>query len=457
MPSLEEVFRTHDGDVHVDAAVEPVVEITHLIHGVVHDPFVLRASNESYLTSDTCLSVHVGLGGGAITLDEGVEGTIRRRGRADAEERVLGPTSVVLAPTDAARFERGDTVYFVRAYRPLPPRKITLPRKEKVRIAVSLLVAVVVAFGVHAVYGQIIIQADEAAKAKMAVEEPEQERFADVTKLREKVKELEKTRPIEVRPKPKPKPRPKPVKVEPEKVVPAEPEPEIEVSPQVPKAAASKVAEKVAAARAGKTKAQALADTLAGVADPSGKKADTVGKLGGINVTADGPASGTAVAAMGTPGGGQYGAVGVEGSGGGGVNTKGGKAVAGKVAKLKARQKGRVVRGKVRASKSRARIGGEGELDKAKVYAVIKRATGRIRACYERALLKKPTLGGQIKFSWTITTSGSASGVRVRSSSIADAGVGKCIMGVLRKLRYPKPKGGAVTISFPFMFKAAAQ
>jgi hypothetical protein len=457
-PSLEELFRAQAVGPQVAAAVAPVVEITHLVSNVVHDPFVLRADNESYLTPDGSLNVHVGMGGGAITLDHGVAGTIRRQGRADAEEQLVGPTTVLLAPTDAGKFVRGDSTFFIRVYRPEPPKKIRMSAEERARTVISLVVAVLVAAAIHGTYGAGMIQASDSARAKLMVEEPEKERFADVAKLQERVKELKESRPIEVKPLPRTRPKPKARPVP--KAAVAIPEPDLipEPSPEVPKAARTEVANRVAAARQGKTRARALADTLAGVSNPNAKPGDTVGKLGGINVTADGPASGTAVAAMGTPGGGQFGAVGAEGSGnGGGVATKGGKAAVGSAGKLKARRKGRVVRGKVRASKSRARVSGEGELDKAKVYAVIQKATRKIQGCYERALLKKPSLSGQIKFKWTIMGSGKASGVRVQSSSISDAAVAGCIRGILAKLRYPKPKGGPVTISFPFMFKASSQ
>lgn len=98
--------------------------------------------------------------------------------------------------------------------------------------------------------------------------------------------------------------------------------------------------------------------------------------------------------------------------------------------------------------------GGEGELEASAVIAAINRRMGAITRCYERRLMSNPSLGGRINFGWTITPSGSVSGLRVRSSSLGDTQVASCVAGVLRGIRFPQPRGGSVQISYPFIFRA---
>lgn len=113
--------------------------------------------------------------------------------------------------------------------------------------------------------------------------------------------------------------------------------------------------------------------------------------------------------------------------------------------------------GKVRGSVSRVsslmRASG-GQLDRALVLQVINRHIGAITQCYERRLVANPGLSGRIVFNWRISESGSVSGVSVRSSTISDAQVASCISGVIQRMRFPRPEGGPVSISFPFVFRA---
>lgn len=97
---------------------------------------------------------------------------------------------------------------------------------------------------------------------------------------------------------------------------------------------------------------------------------------------------------------------------------------------------------------------GDGELEASAVTRAINRRMGAITRCYERCLISNPSLSGRINFGWTITPSGSVSGLRVRSSSLGDTQVGSCVAGVLRSIRFPQPRGGSVQISYPFIFRS---
>jgi outer membrane biosynthesis protein TonB len=143
-------------------------------------------------------------------------------------------------------------------------------------------------------------------------------------------------------------------------------------------------------------------------------------------------------------------------SGGGGVvSTLSGDQVAGKGTGIgtlgKSNRKGKV-RGKVTKMSSGARVGGS--LSRADVLRVINANLGQVQACYERALMSDPSLSGRIAFDWTVSTSGKVKGVRVRSSTLGSAKVASCISARIKRWKFPRPKGGEATITYPFLFRA---
>jgi len=111
------------------------------------------------------------------------------------------------------------------------------------------------------------------------------------------------------------------------------------------------------------------------------------------------------------------------------------------------------VRGKVTGMKSATKV--SGSLDPGQVYDVIDKSIGKIQACYEGRLRVDATLAGRITFRWTVTASGSVSGVQQTASTVADPEVATCIKRVLQVLRFPKPDGGVVEISYPFIFRGS--
>jgi|GEM_PF-1591468 len=109
------------------------------------------------------------------------------------------------------------------------------------------------------------------------------------------------------------------------------------------------------------------------------------------------------------------------------------------------------VRGKVTGMKSATKV--TGSLEAGAVYDVIDKSIGKIQACYEGRLRVDASLAGRITFRWTVTTSGSVSGVQQTASTISDPEVAACVKRVLQTLRFPKPSGGVVEVSYPFIFR----
>ncbi len=98
---------------------------------------------------------------------------------------------------------------------------------------------------------------------------------------------------------------------------------------------------------------------------------------------------------------------------------------------------------------------GMGELDQAVIKKVINGNLGRFKYCYERELGPSPSLKGKVVVKFTISPSGTVSKASIASSSLGSKNVEGCVLKVAKKLRFPKPKGGSVVVSYPFMFAPA--
>ncbi len=97
----------------------------------------------------------------------------------------------------------------------------------------------------------------------------------------------------------------------------------------------------------------------------------------------------------------------------------------------------------------------DGELDPGIVSKEVRSRLGAIKACYERALKRNPTLSGKVVVHWTITAAGTVSGIDVENDSLGDSEVANCIKSLVARWRFPAPAGGSVEVSFPFVFQAS--
>jgi outer membrane biosynthesis protein TonB len=201
-----------------------------------------------------------------------------------------------------------------------------------------------------------------------------------------------------------------------------------------------------------KVQSTGLLKLLGAKADASGSLADVLGKgdvdrdqekafqgIGGVGV-----ASGSDAALRGIKTG---------GSGSGRVATVGGL-----------RGGAGIVGGGTGAGPGEKRVSGvvkseapavDGDLDPSIVSKEVRSRLGAIKACYERALKRNPTLSGKIVIHWTITAAGTVSGVDVENDTMGDNEVASCIKSLIVRWRFPAPSGGSVEVSFPFVFQAA--
>lgn len=143
------------------------------------------------------------------------------------------------------------------------------------------------------------------------------------------------------------------------------------------------------------------------------------------------------------------------GSGGGDVQGLSGlRAAAGEAGQVQTGERGeeRTVTGRARSGGG-SEVGGTGSLDAGAVRMVVNRAMGGIKRCYESQLRRNPTLRGRVTVTFTVAGSGSVSSANASESFNPD--VGSCVVGVVRRLRFPAPEGGSVTYAFPFIFEPA--
>ena len=95
----------------------------------------------------------------------------------------------------------------------------------------------------------------------------------------------------------------------------------------------------------------------------------------------------------------------------------------------------------------------KGSLAKAEIARVIRRNLPRFKYCYEKQLSSNPNLGGKISIYFTIAPTGTVPKASVRETTMNSKAVENCAVGVMKSLKFPKPKGGGiVVVTYPFVF-----
>jgi len=93
-----------------------------------------------------------------------------------------------------------------------------------------------------------------------------------------------------------------------------------------------------------------------------------------------------------------------------------------------------------------------GSLDKTIVHRYLRRHRPSISYCYERALLDKPDLRGDLQAKLTISANGN---VVAASASFVEPSVGPCAADALKQIEFPKaPGGGAVEVEATFTLES---
>ena len=94
----------------------------------------------------------------------------------------------------------------------------------------------------------------------------------------------------------------------------------------------------------------------------------------------------------------------------------------------------------------------KGSMDKDVIRRVIRQHIGEVKRCYEAELVKNPHLAGKVMVRFTIGTDGKVTESAIQETTLGNAAAEKCISDALLKWEFPKPQGGKVVVSYPFMF-----
>ncbi len=95
-------------------------------------------------------------------------------------------------------------------------------------------------------------------------------------------------------------------------------------------------------------------------------------------------------------------------------------------------------------------------LTRDEVDRVIRRHLSQIGYCYEKELQRSPIMGGKLVSQFTIGPTGQVVAVDVAEDSLGSDVVTACVSGVIRRMRFPAPRGGStVEVNYPFVFQSA--
>jgi TonB family protein len=94
-------------------------------------------------------------------------------------------------------------------------------------------------------------------------------------------------------------------------------------------------------------------------------------------------------------------------------------------------------------------------LDRGAITQVVRSHMSEVRLCYERRLAEDPQLAGQVTVTFVVSPDGHVSVASVSGTTIHDAAVEACVVGVVRRWTFPATAGDPVTISYPFVFSTS--
>lgn len=148
-----------------------------------------------------------------------------------------------------------------------------------------------------------------------------------------------------------------------------------------------------------------------------------------------------------------------EGGGGAGGGCGGGCGGAADIGVLSTGGGGAVDTGEKRAARIVARVRADdveavdGRIDKKSVAATIRRRQDAFQSCYENALKANSKLQGKLVVEFTIGDNGKVTDARVVRDGVGSAEVSTCVVATLKRIRFPAPSDGEVTISNSFVFQ----
>lgn len=98
----------------------------------------------------------------------------------------------------------------------------------------------------------------------------------------------------------------------------------------------------------------------------------------------------------------------------------------------------------------------KGSLDKELIRRVIRQHMNEVKFCYEKELTRDNSLQGRVVVKFSIGGMGNVMTSLVESSTLRAGGTDGCIANAVRRWQFPKPQGGLVIVSYPFVLKSSS-
>ncbi len=86
------------------------------------------------------------------------------------------------------------------------------------------------------------------------------------------------------------------------------------------------------------------------------------------------------------------------------------------------------------------------------IQAAVRSRFGAMKSCYEAGLARNPALAGRVTVKYVIARDGTTMDAADEGSTLPDREVVACVVGEFRKLTYPRPDDGYVTVVYPVEF-----
>jgi TonB family protein len=90
------------------------------------------------------------------------------------------------------------------------------------------------------------------------------------------------------------------------------------------------------------------------------------------------------------------------------------------------------------------------------VIAVVRKKKGKVKSCYEKELKADPGLMGTVIVAWTVSPTGSVTGISVVGNSTGNRDLEGCVKKKIGDWRFPASNGASVDIEYPFKFVPGA-
>jgi hypothetical protein len=95
----------------------------------------------------------------------------------------------------------------------------------------------------------------------------------------------------------------------------------------------------------------------------------------------------------------------------------------------------------------------KGFLSKEQIDRVVRANQAAIKYCFEAEMQHQPKLEGAVHMNWRIDLQGKVSSVRVAKTTLGNARVEGCMARQIKRWVFPKPDGGEVDVTYPFLLR----